>query len=255
FIHGMFQNAGSWDNWLKYFSNKGYQCIAESWPLHEGEPSELRNDIPPGLGDLRLDEVIDKFTAIVENATGDDRSIVLVGHSVGGLIVQSLLSKGYGNAGICISSVAPNKMLAFDWGFFRNSISIANPFKGDEPFLMTKQGFHQNFCNTMTRLQSDAAYEKTATHDSRNILRDCMMESGEIDLDNTNKQILFIAGEKDQIIPPELNKKNADAYHQGQASFEEFPNRGHFICNQPGWEEIVDSTFNWIEKFSVEVTL
>jgi pimeloyl-ACP methyl ester carboxylesterase len=248
FIHGMFQNKKSWDKWISYFSAKGYNCVAESWPLHEGEPSDLRKNPPARLGDLRLEEVIDKFSDLVRKT---DPNAILIGHSVGGLIVQSLINKGLGSKGICISSVAPNKMLSFDWGFFKNSISIANPFKGDEPFYMTPEGFYESFCNTISEKESDKAYEATALHDSRNVLRDCMMEAGEIDLENTTRHLLFIGGEKDQIVPAALNEKNAKAYPEGLAEFKEFPNRGHFICGQPGWEEIAAYAAHWISKYTM----
>lgn len=245
FIHGMFQNAKSWDNWVIYFMAHGYNCIAESWPLHEGEPRELRTNISPALGDLRLKEVVDKYADLI---AATDRGAILIGHSVGGLIVQSLINKGLGSMGICISSVAPNRMLTFDWSFFRNSISIANPFMGDEPFLMSPEGFHQNFCNTMTEDASNAAFDQTATHDSRNILRDCMLADGEMDLAISNKPMLFIAAEKDEIIPPELNEKNAKAYKEDLADYKEFSDRGHFICGQPGWQEVVDYTAQWLHS-------
>lgn len=244
----MFQNAKSWDKWISYFSAKGYNCVAESWPLHEGDPSALRKHPSQHLGDLRLEEVIEKCAELVRKT---DTQAILIGHSVGGLIVQALINRGLGSKGVCIDSVAPNKMLSFDWSFFKNSISIANPFKGDEPFYMTPEGFHASFCNTMTEAESDKAYEATALHDSRNVLRDCLMEAGEIELENTDKHLLFIGGEKDQIIPAALNEKNAKAYPEGIAEFREFTNRGHFICGQPGWEEVAAYIAHWISKYTM----
>ncbi|HVD99769.1 MAG TPA: alpha/beta hydrolase [Cytophagaceae bacterium] len=245
FIHGMFQNATSWDSWVDYFTEKGYDCLAESWPLHVGDPKQLRENPPLGLGDLRLQEVIDQFAGLVSIV---DPEAILIGHSVGGLIVQAILNKGLGSMGVCISSAAPNKMLAFDWGFFKNSLSIVNPLKGDEPFWMTPEIFHQSFCNTMTREESDEAYERTAVHDSRQVFRDCLMEAGELDLDQTNRPLFFISGENDEIIPAELNKKNAKAYKNGLAEFAQFPNRGHFICGQPGWRAVAETADRWVNR-------
>lgn len=65
---------------------------------------------------------------------------------------------------------------------------------GDEPFIMTPEGFYQNFCNTMTQAAARIAYEQTATRDSRNVLRDCMRSDGELDLELTGKPLLFIGG-------------------------------------------------------------
>ncbi len=241
FIHGMFQNAKSWENWGPLFEAQGYHCIIQSWPMHEGSPANLRSDPPPGLGDLRLETVVNHYIQIIRDQVA--RPIV-IGHSVGGLITQKLVELGLVKVGVPICSVAPNRMLTFDWGFFRNSIEIANPLIGDEPFEMDAAGFHQNFANCMTREASDAAFEATATHDSRNVLRDCMLSPGHIDLDGPRAPLLFIGAEKDEIIPSALSEKNASAYSETErlCQFHEFPNRGHFICGEPGWEEVANYT-------------
>jgi hypothetical protein len=36
-------------------------------------------------------------------------------------------------------------MLAFDWGFMKNSALIANPFKGNDPFMTDLESFHELF--------------------------------------------------------------------------------------------------------------
>lgn len=246
FIHGMFQNPKSWEKWQAYFNERGYQCTAPAWPYHEGEPADLRTFPPEGLGDLGLQEIVDEFTAQAEALDNP----ILIGHSVGGLVVQLLVNKGIGSAGVCIDSVAPNAMLAFDWGFMKNSALIANPFKGNSPFEMDAESFHASFANTLSEAESNTAWETFATHDSRNVLRDCMGEAGHIDLDLPHAPLLFISGEKDKIIPPELNEKNAKAYtdESSQTFFEQFPNRGHYICGQPGWEEVAESIYNWLEE-------
>lgn len=252
FIHGMFQNPKSWDKWRVFFTAKGYNCMAPAWPYHEGDPMDLRANPDPHLGDLRLQEIVDEFTAIASGVSDP----ILIGHSVGGLVVQLLINKGIGAAGVCIDSVAPNAMLAFDWGFMKNSALIANPFKGNAPFEMGLESFHNSFCNTMTMQETMDAYQEYATHDSRNVLRDCMGEAGYIDLEIPHAPLLFISGEKDEIIPPELNEKNANAYTDPESVtfFQEFPNRGHFICGQPGWEEVAESIAGWLEQQTALLT-
>lgn len=246
FIHGMFQNPKSWEKWRAYFGEQGYNCVAPAWPYHEGEPAELRANPHPELGDLHLQEIVDGITQVAQNIENP----ILIGHSVGGLIVQLLVNKGIGAAGICIDSVAPNAMLAFDWGFMKNSALIANPFKGNEPFEMDPVSFHGSFANTLSEAESNAAWEAFATHDSRNVLRDCMGEAGKVDLDLPHAPLLFIGGEKDQIIPPELNEKNSEGYTDPNSLtyFETFPNRSHFICGEPGWEEVAVSVATWLQQ-------
>lgn len=245
FIHGMFQTPKSWDAWQQLFRSAGYETTAPAWPYHDGEPARLRGEVPPALGELRLRTVIDQYAALVR---GLPEPPIAIGHSVGGLIVQELAARKLVSAGVCISSVAPNRMLAFDWSFFKNSAAIANPIAGNAPFEMTAKGFHATFANTMSEDESNEAYERTATHDSRNMLRDCMTGAGKVDLEAPHPPLLFIAGEKDQIIPPELNEKNAKAYKDtgSVVGYKEFANRGHFICGQPGWEEVAGFARQWL---------
>jgi pimeloyl-ACP methyl ester carboxylesterase len=249
FVHGMFLNPKSWEAWKGYFEREGFNCITPAWPLHEGEPATLREKVPQGLGELSLAAVVESM----ERTAAQYDDLILVGHSVGGLIVQILIHKGLGRLGIPICSVAPNRMLSFDWGFFRNSALITNPLKGDQPYPMDAEGFHKNFANTMSRPDSDAAYQRYAMHESRNVLRDCMGESGEIDLDAKHAPLLFIAAEKDEIVPSELCSKNAKAYtHKGsRADYMEFKNRGHYICGEPGWEEVAAYVANWVHSKGV----
>ena len=247
FIHGMFQNPKSWEKWINFFSEKGYNCLAPAWPKHEGDPAELRNNSPAELGDLHLQTVVDEIERVVSSQT---EKPILIGHSVGGLIVQLLVEKGLADAGVAIDSVAPNAMLSFDWGFLKNSAMIANPFKGNEPFYTDVESFHESFCNAMTMEETQVAFNETATHDSRNVLRDCMGEAGHIDLDMPHAPLLFIGGEVDQIIPASLNQKNAEAYTDDSSitEFKEFANRGHFICGQPGWEEVAEYIAGWLQN-------
>lgn len=251
FIHGMFQNPKSWRKWTDFFAAKGYNCIVPAWPLHAGEPAELRSNPPEGLGDLHLDDIILEIETLVLK---HDNPIV-IGHSVGGLIVQLLINRGAAIAGIAIDSVAPNAMLDFDWGFFKNSALITNPFKGNEPFYMDEKSFHGSFANTLTEEASNMAFNEFATHDSRNVLRDCMGESGRLDLEISHPPLLLIAGEKDEIIPNTLSKKNFEAYTDVNSitGFKEFPNRSHYICGEPGWEEVAEYCHNWLQTINPSI--
>jgi len=244
-VHGMFQNPKSWEKWVNYFSERDYNCIAPAWPLHEGEPAALRANPPAALGTLSLDEV----TAAIEILALKHDKPIVIGHSVGGLIAQLLVNRDVAGIGVAIDSVAPNMMLDFDWGFLKNSAIIANPLKGDEPIYTDPEMFHSAFANTLSESEALLAFEETATHDSRNVLRDCMGAAGELNVEIPHAPLLLIAGEKDEIIPASLTEKNHKAYtDEGSVTdFVEFPNRSHYICNEPGWEQVAEYVYNWIQ--------
>ncbi len=220
--------------------------MAPAWPLHAGEPAQLRANPPAGLGKLGLDDIIAEVEVLV--LTQNQKPIV-IGHSVGGLVVQILANRGLIEAGVPISSVAPNGMIDFDLSFFKNSATIANPLKGDEPVFMDLETFHAAFANTLPETAVQEAYERTATHDSRNVFRDCMGSSGKVDLERSHPPLLFISGAEDKICPADLVEKNVRAYEDKSSILElkEFPKRSHFICGEPGWEEVATTIYNWLQ--------
>lgn len=250
FIHGMFLNPKSWAQWIRYFKGIGYECEAPAWPMHDGEPSSLREKIPADLGTLGLPTIYRHYARHV--AKQPTRPIV-IGHSIGGLVMQKLAAAGLIRAGVGICSVAPNRMLAADWGFLCNSAAITNPFAGDKPYEMTPELFHENFGNTMTEAESNAAYEKYAVHESRQVLRDILGEGGQVDLERPHVPLLFIGAAEDEIIPASLVLRNAEAYNdeRSHSEYVEFSHRGHFICGQNGWEEVALRTANWLEAHLV----
>lgn len=197
------------------------------------------------MGELTLADVYGHY---IQTLTDENEPPIVIGHSLGGLIVQKLAADGLIRVGVAICSVAPNKMLAFDWGFLRNSALITNPFAGSDPYEMTPEGFHQNFANTLSEGESNKNYKEFAMHESRQVLRDIMGEEGEVDLKKPHVPLLFIGAEKDEIIPASLVRKNAHAYEDERSHHEytEFGGRGHFICGEPGWQEVAERVANWL---------
>lgn len=151
---------------------------------------------------------------------------------------------------VAICSVAPNAMVTFDWSFFKNAATIANPIKGNEPIEMDIDTFHQAFANTLSEAQAEKAYHETATHDSRNVFRNCMGSTAQIDTDLPHAPMLFIAAEEDKICPADLIEKIYKSYTDENSSTElkEFPQRSHFICNEPGWEQVAAYIENWMQQ-------
>ncbi len=247
FIHGMFQNPKSWAKWVAYFEARGYRCHAPAWPLHEGEPGELRANVPAGTGDLVLKDL---NGALAEFVATLPEPPILIGHSLGGLIAQVLANEGRAAAVVAICPVAPNGMLSFDWDFLKNSTTIMNPLKGDDPQEMTPEQFHEVFANVMGESESRAAWEETAVHESRNVLRTALGEAGHVDLKRTHEPLLFLAASEDRIIPPGLVVKNFESYGEGTgvAAMREFAGHGHFICGEPGWETVADYVAGWLEN-------
>src|SRR5690242_2593988 len=116
FIHGLFQNPDSWTKWQEFFKAKGYDSIAPAYPFHAGHPADLRADINPQLGQLTLEQVVEVYRQEIAKLPEPP---VLIGHSMGGLIVQKLINEGRGKMGVCIDPAPPQGVFTFQWSFLK----------------------------------------------------------------------------------------------------------------------------------------
>lgn len=247
FIHGLFMNPASWEPWIKYFETKGYKCYAPAYPFHDGKPQELRNKIHPGLFKLTFAQVIDSLSTFIDKLP--ERPI-LIGHSMGGLAVQKLIELDKGVAGICIDAAPPKGIFSFKWSFLKANLPTINPFKGNSVCMPSVKWFHYAFCNTMTMEHTKTEFDKFVVPEGRNIPRSSTKKDGKINFKKPHAPLLFIAGEKDHIIPSSLNKKNFNAYTDtnSKKDFKEFSGRTHYICGQQNWDEVAEYINIWIDK-------
>jgi pimeloyl-ACP methyl ester carboxylesterase len=112
---------------------------------------------------------------------------------------------------------------------------------------MTKRRFHYTFATTMSRAESDAAFDELVVPESRNAPRSTLTAQAHIDFAADHVPLLMLAGDTDHLTPAALIQKNAARYRQAVA-VRTFPGRSHFICNQPGWEEVADASFDFLEQ-------
>src|SRR4051794_20973225 len=111
-IHGLWLTPRSWDGFRDMFELRGYRVLTPAWPGLHSNLEDVRRD-PSDLEGVGIVEIAEHYEDIVR---GLDGPVILIGHSLGGLIVQMLLDRGYGAAGVAISAFAPK-------GVFRMPIS------------------------------------------------------------------------------------------------------------------------------------
>lgn len=244
-VHGLFVNPKSWAGWKIFFEAKGYTVYNPANPGHEGNPAALRANINPDLNKV-------DFVAVVENLVKFIDALpekpILIGHSLGGLAVQKLMDLGKGEAGVMIDGAPPQGVIPFEWSFWKSNLPVVNPFKGNSVFVPTKTWFHYTFGNTLSRAASDKVFDELVVPESRAIAWGALKSYARIDFKKAHAPLLFIAGEKDHIMPASLNKRNFKAYkHTGSVTdFKMFEGRSHYICGEENWEEVANYVYNWI---------
>ena len=248
FIHGLAENSQSWQAWLPLFQAQGYTCYAPDYPYHQGNPQELRNNINPALGKLNFSQVLQHYEAFLDSLQLEKP--ILIGHSMGGLIVQKLVEKQRASLGICLTSAPPAKVSTTKFSFLKANLAIVSPSKGNKVFLASPKWFHYSMANTLSRNESNELYQAFWVPESRNIPRSSRKKAGRINFKQAHAPLLFIAAEKDHITPAKLNRKNHRAYKDKNSicDFKSFENRSHLLAAEPNWEQVVSYVQTWIQE-------
>ena len=122
-------NTGKvWDEWCEYFTRLGYRCYQPSWLYMERSIEEQQQAPDPLLAEVTFDQVVQHYSQQIEAL--DERPI-LIGHSLGGVLVQKLVELGYAQAAICIHSGPPKGLVVWNRDFFVNEkVKVIDGQKG-----------------------------------------------------------------------------------------------------------------------------
>ena len=245
FIHGMYMIPSSWEKWIPYFEAKGYKCYAPAWPGRDLPIEILRQKcLAPELSKLGLKEVT---AALAEFIGSLPEKPILIGHSMGGLIVQLLLQKDLAAAGVAIDSAPPMGVLTTKWSFLKSNFPHITPFVSqNDPIRMSFKRFQYTFVNDLPLTEQQRAYSKYVVPESRRIPRQSL--TARVDFRKPHAPLLLIAGSSDHLIPASLIRTNYKRYSSSPSVtvFKEFPGRTHYIIGQENWEEVASYILEWL---------
>lgn len=122
FVHGMCHGAWCWEEqFVPYFEKLGYRCIAFNLPGHEIEGSTNRIS-------YWLNDYVEAIRSVVEKL---NEPPIIIGHSMGGMIVQHFLKTGSCKKAVLMSSVPPS-------GALLASLRVIFRFPGAIPYLLKR---------------------------------------------------------------------------------------------------------------------
>ena len=252
-IHGAWLTSGSWGNFIAYFDSRGWDVSAPEWPRKHENVAEQREaaDEIKGLG---LTEIIDHYESQIRAL---DEPPVLIGHSYGGLIVELLLNRGLGRAGVAMSPAPPKGIIVLPFSTLKaGAPALAHPSKWHGVVPLSLEEFTYAFVNTFSPEDAAAAYEKYAVPETGQIFYEAgfanfrMHPPTEVDFRKEDRAPLLIVGaDKDHTVPASLSKKNYEKYEDSPAQTEyiEFAGRPHLMMVAKGWEEIAAGIERWID--------
>ena len=254
FIHGLWMTSRSWENWAARFESRGYTVVAPSWPGLEGEVEELRAD-PTPLTQLSVERIVAHYEGIIRNL---DRPPIVIGHSLGGTILQLLLDRGLGAAGVGVASATVKGIRDLPLSTLRSSSPVLrNPFARGKASPLNRRQFRYAFGNTLTETESDALYDRYYVPAANRVLFQIafsnLSRNTQVRVDFRNElraPLLLIAFSEDHVVPPKPVRHNAEKYDSvSLTAYKEFPGRPH-CPGAPGWEEVADIALSWATELA-----
>jgi pimeloyl-ACP methyl ester carboxylesterase len=103
FVHGMWHGAWCWEgNFMRRFAEAGFPCLALSLPGHGASPG------PKHMNSLRIKDYVGSLGRLVDSL---DALPILVGHSMGGRIIQKYQEKAACAAAILVCPVPSSGLM------------------------------------------------------------------------------------------------------------------------------------------------
>jgi pimeloyl-ACP methyl ester carboxylesterase len=249
FITGAFIGNNCWDEWKLYFESKGYACIAPAWPYKDAAPEELRNR--PADDAIALNTITslsDHFATIIDSLS---EKPILIGHSVGGLLVQLLLQRQLGVAGVAIHSFPPQGVQRFRLSFLKVIWETMMLFSSSrQTYMMPFLKWKYTIANGMDCELQKQLFYKYAIPESKKIIRDVFKCRTRIDYKKPHPPLLFIAGAEDKLIRPSMNHNNYKKYGLGDSftGYKKSKGRNHLFFEHHQWKDEADFVVEWLQQ-------
>jgi len=254
FIHGLWMHNSSWQVWMDFFKINGYDCINPPWPGDSATVAESRAN-PNMIANRSINEVADSLAKVIATLK---QPPVLIGHSVGGLLVQILLDRGIAAAAVAIDPGPIKGVWQLPFSALKSGLPVlGNPFNFTKAVSLTPKQFKYAFTNNLTEEESKEIYEQyTIPAPARPLFQIAFAtlnpgaQNHVNTANSTRGPLLMISGEKDNIVPPVLVKAAFKKYSKSTAvtDFKSFAGRGHSLASDHGWQEIAEYSLAWLNK-------
>ncbi|MCO6440373.1 MAG: alpha/beta hydrolase [Nitrococcus mobilis] len=238
FLHGAFVAAWCWEvHFLPYFVRHGFTVCAPSLRGHGRS-----------AGRQQLQQTgIDEFVCDLERATaGLERPPVLIGHSMGGFVIQKYLERHTVPAAVLMASVPP-------YGLMQSSMRLMLT----DPLLLTQLTALQGIGPGATDLSSawravfssqlpEAELFEYARHlqpESQRALWDMTVGALPCLWRMQTPPMLVVGAQDDVLFSVAEAEQTARAY---AADLHLQPNMGHAVMLEPGWRSLAERVIDWL---------
>ncbi len=235
FVHGMWGGAWMWDDYLGFFAGHGYTCYALNLRGHHGS-----KPVPDGGRVPFADHVTDARGVVA--ALGNP---ILVGHSMGGLLVQKLAELLDPPAVVALTPAAPRGILPLcTLELARLSLKHLHEMLLARPVVPSFDEAEALLFGRIPPAERRRAYERLVPESGR-MTFDIAVRGVPVAAARVRSPMLVVAAREDRITPATMVRKIARKYG---AELRTYDDHAHMVLLEPGWELIAGEIVSWLEK-------
>jgi pimeloyl-ACP methyl ester carboxylesterase len=248
FVHGAFCGGWAFETFRQPFEAAGFETHAPNLPYHE-RGADLEQLAQTGLKEYAQ--------SIVDYTRPLRAPPVLIGHSLGGLVVQLAAMHTSVAALVLLAPSAP-------WGVPPTTLEEhGNQFGltllGDYWRRPIPPDYRVARATTLDRLSRDDAREAFARFvpESGRAIREAMQwwtdhaTASQAPVYRISAPVLGVAGGKDRVNPSSTVQRIIARFPTGQADFQEFPEMSHWLVGEPEAPQVASLVLQWLEARNV----
>jgi pimeloyl-ACP methyl ester carboxylesterase len=247
-VHGAWLTPIAWDNFRGRYEARGYTVLAPAWPFEDRSVEELRRAPDPNLKRLSVGRIVDHYDRLIRSLSEPP---IIIGHSFGGLVVQLLADRGLGAAVVAVDPAPPAGIFP-GWSSLLSALPVLLTWNGwNRVVRMSERDFNTRFAQTLPERDKPAAYARYVVPAPGRIYFQGALGIGvNINYRNDGRApLLVVGGERDLTSQPSLVRAIYKKHRASKAptAIKFFPGRSHWLCAEPGWEEVADYALTWAE--------
>ena len=234
FIHGILAGPWYFENYQRFFAERGYPSIALSL---RGRPGSRR------VADIARISLKEFVADALEVARGMGRPIV-VGHSMGGLIAQRLAEEHVSDTVVLLSSAPPRGITIATPRLILKQLKHLPTLLRLSPLLPSRAESDDLIFSRMPP-NTRAELHAQLIPDSALAARQISLGAVAIDERRVRCAMLVAGGMEDRFVAPRVARQLAIKYG---APCWQYPHNAHFLPMEPGWDRIAADVESWISR-------
>lgn len=247
FIQGDWLIPAVWDKYKLHFRACGYACCMLSLPA-SGELGW--NHILQGEDNRSssLERLVDFYAKQIAAFPAPP---ILIGHAMGGLVVQLLLDRGLGVAGIAIAPRPPRRVFPRIGSLLEILTARVERLNGMRFLYLTPVRFFRYVGHPLSTHTTRALYEQLAGPVPQRLMAAAVIGVGSrLHFNQERGPLLLVSGGDDRVVPSSVVLANYFYQKRSLAPTDYicFPGYGHLIITQPGWEPVADRILEWLQQ-------